>query len=139
MSGFVLGFGSTEKDFERQECDFVDKVVGEHIVSKDSYFDEKIVKEIEKEIQKRADRYQKLSEGYRTSEKYPDRYSYYFFKLLHDYTDLVVIFTFMHINRRHAFSPDGWALLRTEKLYHVDHYEITKCMNEQDMEREAKP
>lgn len=129
MSGFVLGFGSTENDFERQECEFVEKVARGNI-GKDSYFDEKTIKNIERTIQERADCYHKLSEEYRASEKYPDRYSYYFFKLLHDYTDLVIIFTFMHINRRHAFSPDGWALLKTEKLYHIDHYEIEKAMKE---------
>mgnify|MGYP006383564061 CR=1 FL=1 len=56
-----------------------------------------------------------------TREDAPDRYSY-FWAIHHAIYEgkSIVEFTMHHINRRHAFSPDGWALLVTRWVLMVD-------------------
>lgn len=60
-----------------------------------------------------------LGDEYKHAEKYPDRYTYYFASVVSDASHLVFIITFHHINRRHALSPDGWGMMRTERVFYV--------------------
>ena len=60
-----------------------------------------------------------LGDEYKHAEDYPDRYTYYFASAASDASHLVFIITFHHINRRHALSPDGWGMMRTERIFYV--------------------
>ena len=122
----VLGFGSTEKDFERQEFAFVDEFIKEKvkIVSFSEFcFSKNFYKDLCKALKARKEHYDKLDKEYHDSTEYPNRYSTYYFYVVYDVSDLCVIFKFHHINRRHALSPDGWALLQTKDIFHADIYD----------------
>ena len=126
----ILGFGSTEKDFEKQEFDFVDEFIKEVVKVtgfSDFYFSENFYKDLCKELKVRKEYYDKLDKEYHDATVYPNRYSTYSFDILYDISDLCVIFKFHHINRRHAFSPDGWALLQTKNIFHADLYDYKEA------------
>ena len=122
----ILGFGKTETDFEQQEFDFVEKFVQEKAnnFEGDKYdfcFSEELIAELNAKLKEREEHYKKLDKEYKTATDYPDRYSYYYFTVLTDtFANLCVVFKFSHINRRHAMSPDGWALFGTKKVYYAD-------------------
>ena len=82
---FVLGFGSQEKKVEREVIDAF------ALNGPDAL----------KAWNDKADVYDKQPRGVA-----PQRYTriFYYGGKLH----------FHHVNREHAFSPDGWALLQTE-------------------------
>lgn len=84
----ILGFGITEQNVE-------DRVI-ERIASGESPTD------IAEEFSAAGKRYDKL-----TRDEAPERYSFVYI-----HSDRVV---FLHVNRRHAFSPDGWACLQSER------------------------
>lgn len=67
--------------------------------------------------------YQDARELYKTmpGDEAPERYSY-FWALHHPIYEgkYFVEFTFHHINRRHALSPDGWALTISRWILSVD-------------------
>lgn len=51
----------------------------------------------------------------------PERYTYFWFSYCEKYEGRYFIeFTMHHVNRRHPFSPDGWALLITKWILGVD-------------------
>jgi hypothetical protein len=115
----ILGFGKTEEDFEEQERRFVEGFLIERMAgNKDAIFSDEIVEDLRKALKERADEYRRLDREYHDATEYPDRYSTYYFTVLSDVCDLVVIFKFSHINRRHAMSPDGWALFGTKRVFH---------------------
>jgi len=119
----ILGFGSTEEDFEKQEMKFVDEFLKGNFKGKgsgDISFDDKIVNELEKQLKKREKYFHEKDEEYKTAKEYPDRYSTYYFDIVWNVCTLCVAFQFSHTNRRHALSPDGWALLQTRNVYYAD-------------------
>ncbi|MCK9369524.1 hypothetical protein M0R04_06425 [Candidatus Dojkabacteria bacterium] len=126
----VLGFGLTETDFEKQEFGFVEQFVKEKIENYreedgiDFCFTDDFAKELSEKLKERKDQYDKLLDEYKTATKFPDRYSTYYFDVLHNSSNLCVVFKFSHINRRHAMSPDGWAaLLETKQVCYIDLYD----------------
>ena len=126
----ILGFGKTETDFENQEFDFVEQFIqkkSDAFVG-DKYnfkFDEELVKELTKEIEERQEYFVELDKKYKNAKDFPDRYSTYSFDILSDgYSNLCVVFKFMHTNRRHPMSPDGWALLQSKKVYYADAWDF---------------
>lgn len=90
----------------------------------------KIIKECYQAIKDsgRLTAYKNIAEKYMADSKRfkdmgrdeaPERYSYFWcnhYKILdlEDFEMTLFLFIFHHINRRHAFSPDGWAMLETE-------------------------
>lgn len=67
--------------------------------------------------------YKKLEASYKrmSRDEAPERYSYFFARPHRIYEGKAIIeFTFHHINRRHPFSPDGWALLVTNWILSID-------------------
>jgi len=122
----ILGFGKTETDFEQQEFNFVEEFLNtkakEFVGDKyDFNFSEELVKELGEKLKERENHYRELDKQYKTATEYPDRYSIYYYSILTDtYANLCVVFKFSHINRRHALSSDGWALLSTNKVYYAD-------------------
>lgn len=113
----MLGFGSTEKRFIQKEVDFVDDYIAENF--DDEWFEEDFVDDLTDVLEKRAKEYREKSDEYKEAEEYPQRYSYYYVNILHDVSDLCVIFRFSHINRNHALSPDGWAMMNSDKVFHA--------------------
>jgi hypothetical protein len=84
----ILGFGSVET---RVRAEIIEHIRIEMSKGKD-------IQSISKEYNSVGDAYDKLSK-----EDAPEIYTKFFF-----YDDTL---HFHHINRRHAFSPDGWALM----------------------------
>jgi len=86
----VLGFGSTE-EMVREE---VKKALAENGIG------------VLEKWNSKAEEYDKLPR-----EKTPERYTkiYYYDNTL----------TFMHINRRHPFSPDGWAMMEIKEPFEI--------------------
>jgi len=125
----ILGFGSNENDFEQQECDFVHAFIARKAAEAgdgmdDSFwFNEEIKTELESALNERCAEYNQLRDTYKTAEKYPSRYSTYSFSILHDIADMCVVMKFSHINRRHAMSPDGWAMLQTKRVHHENRWD----------------
>lgn len=115
----ILGFGSTEKGFEENEYNFVQNFLKKKATG--NYYSNEVVEELKQELKKRADDYKKLDEEYKTSPTFPDRYGYYYFNVINDASDLCVICTFMHINRRHALSPDGWGMMVSKPVWYFKH------------------
>jgi len=122
----ILGFGKTERNFEQQEFSFVEEFIKEKVKEfvGDKYkfkFSDDFVKELNEKLKERKEHYDKLRDEYETATEYPDRYTTYHFTVLTDtYSSLCVVFRFSHINRKHALSPDGWALMETKRVYYAD-------------------
>lgn len=125
----IFGFGRTEQDFEEQEFNFVN----EFVIKKakefqgdkyNFYFDDKLIEDLRKVLSKRSKKYKKLDEQYKNAKTYPDRYSYYYPTVVYDMHNICVVFNFNHINRHHAFSPDGWALMSDKKVCYIDIWDM---------------
>jgi hypothetical protein len=100
----------------------------------------KIIKECYQAIKDSGDlsAYEKIAKKYMSESEYyksldrdkaPERYSYFWchhYKIwdLEDCKKTLFEFTFHHINRWHAFSPDGWAMLKTEWCMIVENDEF---------------
>lgn len=118
MSGFVLGFGSTEKAFEDAE----ERAIGEYITERfqatdDGYFSDELIADITKWIKARADDLHAQSKVHKKAAEYPSRYSEYWPTVLSDASHIAVVMSVHHINRRHAMSPDGWAVMQTRPVF----------------------
>lgn len=115
----ILGFGSTEKEFEKQERKFVEDFINEHKKIEDGWcvFPDEMIEVLRKTLKERRNEYHKLRDSYKEAKEYPDRYSSYYETVLGDLHNIVVVFEFSHINRKHTLSPDGWGLLCSEQVY----------------------
>lgn len=120
----ILGFGKTEEDFESQEIGFVQEFIKNkrdtHGGKYSFYVTDDIVIELSKAIGDRKKHYDELNKEYKDSSQYPERYSTFYFTVLDDAGNVVVIFTFHHINRRHPMSPDGWGLMISKRICHIN-------------------
>lgn len=117
---FAIGFGSIEQDFERAEEEAISEYAARRYAELNlDYFTDEFVDDVSKWLNDRAKAYQDTSAVYKSSSDFPDRYSYYWSSVVADASHLVAILSVHHINRRHAMSPDGWALMQTEKLVHL--------------------
>lgn len=120
----VLGFGKTEKDFVIQEFDFVEEFLQERSNTfTDKYdfgFSDGLIDELNVSLSERKEKYDQLAKEYKTAENYPERYTTYYFDVLHSVGNLCVVFVFSHINRHHPMSPDGWAMFGEKKVYHAN-------------------
>lgn len=112
----IIGFGSTEDAAQNAFNDKVENFVSSLRTSDGSFSDDDI-SEVKKFIEKLDKESQKADEKYKTSDTFPDRYSYTYSYVLGDCNYIFVKVSFNHINRRHALSPDGWALMQEKKAY----------------------
>ena len=96
----ILGFGKVEDDTARTIMRECYKALGSDL-GKDVH---EIIRSIENDNKQSSDKYDKMSKS-----EAPERYSRFWTCTYNKYVE----FVFHHINRRHAFSPDGWALLKT--------------------------
>lgn len=121
----IIGFGKTETDFE----DKLEQVLSEMVSDMyypSHYFEDDFVSEVRKSADEMAKQSQNKSDEYKESETYPDRYTQYWISTVADASHIIFVVSFMHINRRHGFSPDGWACLQTKKAFVIEHMDMDK-------------
>lgn len=127
MGGFALGFGSIEQDFEASEEAAIREFVTDRFNALGlDYITPEFAKEVRAWVQKRADGLHADADRYKTAATFPDRYSHYWPTVIDDASHIVVILSMHHVNRRHAMSPDGWALLQREPVFVIKSYRIEK-------------
>ena len=121
----VLGFGSTEQDFEAEEeraiRDYIERRYNEAGLN---YFTDTFVESVRAWLKERAAALRAKEAEYKDAAEYPTRYSYYWPVVVADASYIVVILRIHHINRRHAMSPDGWALMLTKPMFLIESIEI---------------
>ena len=116
----MLGFGRIELEAAKQ-------IINECIEKcKETGSPKSAIRDISKQYRSKSDINDELSKA-----ESPERYTYFFHNVF-DVTDRFWIaeFEMFHINRRHAMSPDGWALLRTKWV-------LTSCNEEFTIYKEA--
>lgn len=116
----MIGFGSAEVGVENS----LEKEIQAHVKFKYAgaaldYYTEDFTKEMDGWIREMAVASRERAESYKNAETFPDRYSSYYACVVGDANYLCFIIKFSHTNRRHALSPDGWALLETERTFTV--------------------
>jgi hypothetical protein len=117
--GIVLGFGKTESDFEQSEVEVIESIIRDaFVLSGEGYINDELEKEIKSKVEERSNTIKEKAEEYDKAENPPERYSHYYPSCLFNASDVCVIIKFHHINRKHPFSPDGWALLCGERIAH---------------------
>lgn len=116
----IIGFGSTEKEYEKKlEEKFISYVKSLYNPSDDNIFTDEFINEIQKWSNLESISSREEADRYKNSSDYPDRYSSYYCYVLGDCNYIVFIIDFSHINRRHAFSPDGWAMLQNKRAFAI--------------------
>lgn len=113
--GFVLGFGSTEDGHEKNEGEVLKEAIKEQFPAPEFISDEMALF-AENFLKERSLKAKEKAEFYKTAPEFPDRYSTFWFSVLHNANYIVAIYNFMHYNRRHPMSPDGWACLSRQYI-----------------------
>ena len=112
----IFGFGDGEK---REAIRVLEETAKELKGVMEKSKIECILESLSKKCKDRTDKNDKLDKN-----DAPERYSYYWTNLMYNHKDsFVVLYNFHHINRRHPFSSDGWALLSTKwmlEFYGID-------------------
>ena len=83
------------------------------------YFTEQFSKDIKEWVGALSSESQRIGKVYKEVETFPDRYSYFWVSVVSNASHIVFIVKWHHINRRHAFSADGWALMTSERVFYV--------------------
>jgi len=121
----VIGFGSTEENVEKEVTELIRSEIKKTVdLLTPDYFDTETIKRVTKSVEFLAKRSREISDSYETDPNYPERYSSFYAYIVADCNYVVAILKFHHINRRHAFSPDGWALLSTKKTVSFSHQDF---------------
>lgn len=117
----MLGFGSIEKEFENAEERAFIEFCDEAKSDADRYVTDELVASVTDFIKKRELELDKKYRAYRSAEHFPDRYSTFHSRIANTASDIVVIVNFMHINRKHSLSPDGWAAMTSKRIFHWEY------------------
>lgn len=121
----ILGFGSTEQAVvnaeEKAIRDYVEKRYSE---LEPSYISDELAADVKAWVKARGDELRAKDRAYKTATDYPSRYSYYSASVLHDASNIAVVMNWMHTNRRHPLSPDGWACLTERHVFAVATYDM---------------
>lgn len=111
----LIGFGATEERAENAEFDRIKEFAeAEYIRLGCDYVTDELAQSVKRFVKNRDAELKALADKYKAADSYPARYSYFWSTVMDDASHIVCILRFSHINRRHAFSPDGWAMLSTE-------------------------
>jgi len=122
----IIGFGKTETDFENALEEKLFEIVEKEYDCEHDMFSDGFIERMKKAVNGWAKESQDKADEYKTAENYPSRYTQFWAYTLGDCNYCVFVITFHHINRRHGLSPDGWALMRTEKAFAVSVQDIRK-------------
>ena len=124
---FVIGFGKTETDFERQEIEAFEEYARSRFVGRgEGYITSQYVEDVNVWMDERAKACRDQASKHDKAADPPSRYSYYYPHIASSASAIVAIFKFSHINRRHAMSPDGWALMLNERVTHLWSYDMER-------------
>ena len=91
-------------------------IEAEFLSHKPDYITDWFVESIHEWVSARGQSLSDQADKYRSAENYPTRYSYYWADVTQSASNIVVILRISHINRRHALSNDGWAMM-TQKVF----------------------
>ncbi len=112
----IIGFGTTEIETAKQ-------IINECVEAVAALPDKDHPELALQNVKDKYDKIDKVNSALSRPEA-PERYSYFWFDLYNKtphYFGYTVKFTFHHINRQHALSDDGWALLRTNWMLDVSY------------------
>jgi hypothetical protein len=118
----AIGFGTTEQTYEAELEKRIRDEVASRISESPFIFSCEFTASIELWLYDLSLASREEADNYKTGD-HPDRYSYFYDTTLGDASYLVFILRFHHINRRHPCSPDGWALMQTERVFYIRHGE----------------
>lgn len=137
----MIGFGSTEANYEEHVESLLWAKARELRAQSDcSYgFSDEVIAKLKSFADGIAVESRHVSDSYKTAENYPDRYSDFHAYVLGDCNYIAVILSFMHINRRHAFSPDGWASMQNKRTVVIDEWEANRYNRENKQKYHAYP
>lgn len=120
----MIGFGSTEAAFEAaEEAAIIEYAHAAYKRLECSYVTDDLAKDIERWIGVRAEASRTKDADYKEAKEYPARYSCYWTSVASNGHELFVKLRFIHTNRRHGLSPDGWAATRTKRIVHIDDFD----------------
>ena len=119
----IIGFGSAESAFENDEERAIVAYVREAYARLGcDYVTPELEKDVRDWVSMRATEYRQKDADYKTALEFPDRYSSYWTRVITGASDVFVVMSFVHTNRRHGMSPDGWACLQTKRIVHIDDF-----------------
>ena len=128
MSAFIIGFGSTEETVEAAEEAAIRAYIEAEFYNEDcSYFSGEFVRRIGDWLEERAKASQAQAAAYKAVTDFPGRYSSFWSTVIGDASHIGAIVSFHHINRRHALSPDGWALWRNKRVFLFEALDIPQA------------
>lgn len=117
---FMIGFGSTEIKVQDALEEKIRLKVSEFFKEESEvYFNDKLINRINDWLSAISNEAKAKSEEYKEAAIFPERYSYFYPTIINDASHIVFILKFNHINRRHALSPDGWAMMQTDKIFYI--------------------
>jgi len=112
----MIGFGSTETHVEEAlESAFTEYVKHRYATHPVCCFTDEFIKDAEGWLDDKGEQSRAIAKTYDEHPDHPDRYSYFYPHVTSSASAIVALVTFHHINRRHGLSPDGWALMKTER------------------------
>lgn len=123
----ILGFGTTETEMEQYEGERVLAFLKEQ--GPRDFFRDEDVAAVDAFLKQRSQELRSIADENKVSANPPGRYSTFWASVLANASNLVVIFNFMHINRRHPFSPDGWASLSNRYVHVIELDELKETPN----------
>lgn len=121
----MIGFGATEERFEKeQETAARDFIIEAFSEGNYDYIEDDFIDVIRRWLNERSNEADKAYNYNRKLDNPPERYSSFWASVANSANDVVVIFHFFHVNRRHALSPDGMACMRTTRLLHLEYLDM---------------
>jgi hypothetical protein len=118
----IIGFGKVELEREKQIAkEITAKFKEMYEKSKCTYFTDELINEFKEWIKEYSGKYHRQAEEYKkkSASEVPQRYSYFWQRITGDTSNLYIRLNLLHINRQHALSPDGWALIERNLIIHI--------------------
>lgn len=129
----MIGFGSTEIKYEQEiEGALFNYAEELYSVCEQSYFDDELIENFKKHVDSLAVNSRNKADAYKMDAEHPDRYSSFYAYVLGDCNYLMVNLSFSHINRRHAMSPDGWAMMSNKRCVAIDSWDAGRSKRVRD-------
>ena len=124
----ILGFGTQEKITAKE---IIEKCLAVRTNDEQKFRSE--VEKIENEYRDAGETYKKMNR-----EEAPERYSYFWHSIYSPYEGrFFLVFSIHHINRRHPFSTDGWAMLATKWIAQIENMDNDGLAEKITIYREA--
>lgn len=138
----ILGFGSTEKEQRENIYKAIENIVYEAVKNNrggelDTYnFTDEAVAEIKEKVEainkELKDKDTEISTNHYKDA--PERYTYFYHSIAHDFCNVFIGVDYRHINTRHPFSPDGIALMCVKEPYWFSIFDISDYLSSNEKE-----